>query len=159
MGTVKESSHDNSIISHGICDHCRDNVRFQQGVTLQSYIDSLAIPIFVIDDKGVVQTVNNKACQALGKNPADIVHHLGGDVFECEHARLPGGCGKTIHCSGCSIRRAVTECYNSGEPKSMVPACVNPETPSAVELMITTIRVNDGVLLRIDRMKTAAAQR
>jgi hypothetical protein len=153
MGPVKESNHADTEISHGICSNCQDNVIFQEGVSLQRYIDSLAIPIFVVDSNIRVKAVNRRACQVLGKEPTEVVQHLGGNVFECEHARLPGGCGGTIHCSGCTIRKTVTKCFATGKPQSMIPAYLNPDLPTSKTLSITTMKVSDFVMLRVDHLE------
>ena len=116
MGPVKESIHPDTDISHGICASCRDNVILREEVRFQRYIDSFAIPIFVVDSNARVMAVNRGACEVLGKEPTAIVQHLSGNVFECEHARLPEGCGATIHCSGCTIRKTVTKCFTTGKP-------------------------------------------
>ena len=153
MGPVKESIHQDTDLSHGICSNCRDNVIFQEGVPLLRYIDSLSIPIFVVDRNVMVTAVNRRACKVLGKDPSAIVQHLGGNVFECEHARLPEGCGGTIHCSGCTIRKTVTQCFKTGEPQSMVRAYLNPDSPSSRTLTITTMKVADLVMLRVDHLE------
>jgi len=153
MGTVKENiPSDTEGVSHGICSDCQNNVAFQQGVSLQRYIDSLTIPIFVVDSNVIISAVNLTACKMLGKNSVEVVQHLGGDVFECERARLPDGCGKTIHCSGCTIRRTVVQCFTSGEPQIKVPAYINPEGPISLKLTITAIKIGASVLLRVDHL-------
>jgi hypothetical protein len=154
MGPVKGSIHPDTDISHGICSSCRDNAIFQEGVPLQRYIDSFAIPIFVVDGNVRVTAVNRMACEVLGKEPTAIVHQLGGNVFECEYSRLPEGCGGTIHCSGCTIRRTVTKCFKTGEPQSMVRAYLNPDSPSSKRtLFITTMKVANVVMLRVDHLE------
>jgi PAS domain-containing protein len=142
-------------VSHGICPACYDNIRFQEGAPLGEYLDSLPAPVYVVDGNGAVQDVNRTGCRALGKDPADIVRHLGGDVFECAYARLPEGCGRTVHCSGCTIRRAVMRTFESGQPESCVPAVLNrgeADSPAPVRLTITTVRSGGFVLLRVDSM-------
>jgi PAS domain-containing protein len=153
MGFVEESVHsDTECLSHGICSDCKDNIVFQQGVSLQRYIDSLAIPILVVDSNVMITAVNLAACKTLGKKSVEIVQRMGGDVFECERARLPEGCGKTIHCSGCTIRRTVVQCFTSGEPQIKVSAYVNPDGPISLKLSITAIKVGASVLLRIEHL-------
>ena len=151
-GPVKESIHSDTEISHGICSSCRDNVIFQEGVPLQRYIDSLAIPIFVVDSNVMATAVNRSACEVLGKEPTAVVQHLAGNVFECEYARLPEGCGGTIHCSGCTIRKTVTKCFTTGKPQSLVPAYLNPDSPTSKTHSITTVKVADWVMLRVDHL-------
>ena len=152
LGPVKGSVHPDTECSHGICSNCFDNLDFQQGVSLQQFIDSFAMPIVMVNSNVVVAAVNQAACKILGKDPAEIVHHLGGNVFECERARLPEGCGKTIHCSGCTIRRAVTRCFTTGEPQIKIPAYVNPDSPLMLTLTITVVKVGATVALRIDHL-------
>lgn len=142
--------------SHGICPSCSDNLRFQQGAPLGEFLDSLKTPVFVLDGSGVVKGVNRSGCEKLGKGPREIVQHLGGNVFECAYARLPEGCGRTVHCSGCTIRRAVTKTYETGQPQSFVPAVLNQGDagePARVSLTITTVKVDGFVFLRVDDMR------
>lgn len=156
MGYVEGSSRPDTEVSHGICESCVDNFTFQQGVPFQSYLDSIPVPVLTVDRYIVVKTVNRKACDVLGKDPREIVQHLGGNVFECAHARLPEGCGRTIHCSGCVIRRSVARTFETGEPQVSVPATLrrgDPDHPSAVVLFITTVRSGEVVMLRVDRIK------
>ena len=156
MGTVEGSSHPDTDISHGICENCVDNLTFQQGVAFQRFLDSIPIPVLAVDRYVVVKAVNRTACNVLGKDPPEIIQHLGGNVFECAHARLPEGCGRTIHCSGCVIRKSVNRTFETGEPQVRVPATLrhgDPDHPSAVALVITTVRSGDVVMLRVDRIE------
>jgi hypothetical protein len=156
MGTVESSNRPDSEISHGICANCVDNFKSQQGVPFQRYLDSIPVPVLAVDRHVVVKAVNRKACDVLGKDPREIVQHLGGNVFECAHARLPEGCGGTIHCSGCVIRRSVTRTFETGEPQISVRATLrqgDPDHPSGVVLFITTVRSGDVVMLRVDRIE------
>ena len=156
MGTVEGSSHRDPEISHGICESCVDNFTFQQGVPFQRYLDSIPVPVLAVDRYVVVKAVNRKACDVLGKDPREIVQHLGGNVFECAHARLPEGCGGTIHCSGCVIRKSVILTIETGEPQVRVAATLrrgDADHPSAIVLFITTVRSGEVVMLRVDRIE------
>jgi hypothetical protein len=153
MGAVKGSTRPDSEISHGICGSCLNNFEFQQGVPFQRYIDSLPLPVLVVDRHAVIKAVNRRACEALSKEPLEIVQHLGGNVFECAHARLPEGCGNTVHCSGCAIRRSVMRTFETGEPQTSVPAVLRrggKGPPRDIALTITTVRSGDVVMLRVD---------
>lgn len=153
-GRAEDSRHPDTVISHGICESCLDNITFQQGVALQRYLDSLPVPILVVDDDVVVQAVNASACEMLGKDRVDIDQKRGGDVFECAYARLPGGCGRTIHCSGCTIRRTVMKTHETGQPQCMIPATLSRGIPgevSTIVLYITTVKAGNAVLLRVDK--------
>jgi len=154
MGNVGAAEDGDDLITHTICEECSDNLDFQLGVSLQRYLDSLKIPIALIDGMGNILKTNSEA----GKMPAPPAckHGRGwqGRIYECAHARLPQRCSNTIHCSGCTIRFAVTETFNSGRGFSCVPALVNGCTSSPAQkcdYLISTSLVNGIVLLKIER--------
>ena len=149
-----------NVITHGICEGCKDNLLFQMGVELQVFLDSLGVPIVVVNREGTIVTGNYQARTLLRKELAEIEGYKGGEVFECKYARLPEGCGNTIHCSGCSIRRAVMETYGTGRSFLRVPATLDQNTsehPEKMSLLISTERLADLVLLRIDKIEAKAA--
>jgi hypothetical protein len=86
-----------------------------------------------------------------------MIGRLGGDVFECEYARHPDGCGRTIHCSGCAIRRSVTTTFQTGQALHHVPAQLKqyPQENRQVEMLISTEKVGDTVWLRIEALSPA----
>jgi hypothetical protein len=125
------------------------------GMPLREYLDGLGMPVAVVDETGRIKTASDQTCRLLQKKRADIEGYLGGDVFECEYAKLPGGCGETIHCSGCTIRRTVTKTLQTGESQHQVPAYLNQATPDGtqqVHLLISTEKVENVVLLQIDQV-------
>jgi hypothetical protein len=148
-------------ITHGICGSCKGNIFFQMGVELGIYLDSLKPPIVVVDQEGTVVTGNDKTRMLLRKELPEIEGYKGGDVFECAYARLPEGCGNTIHCSGCTIRRTVMETHETGKSSLRVPATLRrgtPEDTTNIKLLISTEKAGDMVLLRIDEMEVEDAQ-
>jgi PAS domain-containing protein len=150
-----------NMITHGICDNCRDNVLFQMGVELEAYLDSLDVPIVLVNQGGKVVTANNRARSMLRKDLSDIEGYRGGEVFECAYARLPEGCGNTQHCSGCTIRKTVMKTHGTGKGFRKVQATLNrntPETPEQMNLLISTERLANVVLLRIDKIEAEKEQ-
>ena len=140
-------------ISHGLCERCSHHLLAQKGMPLLQYLDGLGAPIAVVDAGGTIRTANKQACAFLQQDLSSIEGRSGGDVFECAYARLPEGCGQTIHCSGCAIRRAVMETHGTGRSRLRVPASLNAGAPDAVrpvQLLISTEKVRDVVLLRVD---------
>lgn len=163
LDTIEVGVHLEEGIIQGICGSCVENFLFQKGVPLRRYLDSLPMPVLVVDADMVVQTMNTAALKLQGRSPEEKGGVLrGGDVFECAQARLPGGCGRTIHCSGCSIRRTVTKTWETGEPQSNVPATLKPVGPderAEVSMTIATYKAGNQVMLRVDRFdlgKTAS---
>ena len=143
--------------SHGMCADCAEAVVSQErGVSLQRHIDRIPIPIFLIDSDDAVVTMNAKACEGLGKKSAATAKQPFGQVFDCIHSRLPEGCGRTIHCSGCAIRRSVVRTFQTGEPQIRIPATLsidNPDRLSDAVLIITTLKRDGIVLLRVEAAK------
>jgi hypothetical protein len=150
--TVIAEEGDDEMVTHTICDSCKDNIEFQSGVALQRYIDSLHIPIFVMNCAGQLTAANTAACELLNKSLETIYDQLGGDVFECAYARRPEGCGQTVHCSGCAIRRTVMDTFTTGESHYRVPAHLtrSSESNAPIDLWITTEKIGNSVLLTLD---------
>ena len=147
-------------ITHGICESCRFNLLFQMGVELEVFLDSLKLPVVVVNREGTIVTGNDKARTLFKKELPEIAGYRSGEVFECAYARLPEGCGETVHCSGCTIRRTVFETYGTGRSLLRVPATLYRNTqgdPEKIKLLISTERLADLVLLRIDEMEAKDA--
>ena len=141
--------------SHGICADCAAVFRSQGGVPLQRFIDSIPVPILLLDSASRVTLANEQACETLGKQSPAIVDEVFGTVYECAHARHPEGCGQAIHCSGCTIRRTVLETLATGIPQVSVPATLSVEDgqTSRIAFTITTWKVDGAVLMRLDSAK------
>ena len=157
---VSESNRLDQQTSHGICQACSDAFFSNNGVSFQTYIDGIRIPILVVDNNTGVVGANSKACEYLGRKPERLLHQLIGPVFDCAHSRLPQGCGRTIHCSGCVIRNCILTTLNTGEPQISVPATLtsgNPDRLSEVVLTITTVKTAGVVVLRVEQVLTRAS--
>jgi PAS domain-containing protein len=140
-------------ITHGICDTCAANVMAQLSRPLQEFLDNLDVPILLIESGPLICTANRRARKLLDKQLSEIKGRRGGEVIECAHARLPGGCGNTVHCKSCTIRITVLETFATGKSSVRVPAYPDIQTLSGVKTMrflITTEKVGDFVLLRIE---------
>ncbi len=155
MGTVPSENQLKNVITHGICTECARKFFSELGTKLGTYLDSLTAPVLVVDETGTVVTANRNARALFQKELPDIEHSKGGDVFERAYAKLPEGCGNTIHCSGCTIRRTVMDTFESGQSHLKKPAYLNSGTPEdcrEIDLLISTEKVRDVVLLRIDKV-------
>lgn len=152
----EDAGDDPDAISHGICRACLEKVLHDRGMPLSQLLDSIDAPILVISQNAKVAKANTKASQLLKKEVTEEDDFLTGMVFECAYANSPGGCGTTTHCSGCTIRRAITETFQSGYPKVHLPVTLiqtSLEKDHRLRLTITTQKVGDVVLLRIDSME------
>ncbi len=155
MGEKPSQQLSEDSITHGICRRCANRIFAELGLEMDSFLDRLAAPVVVVDQNGRVATANSRARAFLRKELAEISGHLGGEVFDCAFASLPEGCGQTVHCEGCAVRRTVMDTFQTGRSHLRVPAYINrgrPDDCLAIEVLISTEMQGDVVLLRIDRM-------
>ena len=81
--------------------------------------------------------------------------HLG-EAIVCPYARLPGGCGQTIHCRSCTVRLTIHDTYTTGRSHYDVPAyqdvCFAREVKT-ICFLISTEKSGEFVLLKIHEVK------
>ncbi len=146
-----------SSVSHGLCPTCSQVLDSQEcGVPLPRHIDGIPIPILLVDANNTTLAMNAKACEILGRAPESSTGAHFGLVFDCVHYSLPEGCGRTVHCSGCVIRKSVAATFDTGEPQVLVPATLsinNADQLSNAVLTITTVKKDGVVLLRIENLQ------
>ena len=153
LGTISSELHAEDIITHGICDECQKKLLGPQKVAWLEFLDSLNMPVVVIDATVHVATANKSARILLQKDLPEIEGILGGVVFECAYSLLPEGCGNTVHCSGCTIRNTVMDTFKTGSSHLKVQVSLTHGTPDnnqEIFFLISTEKVMDAVLLRID---------
>ena len=142
-------------ITGSVCEECFHHLQARSGMPLIDFLDGLGVPVLMVDDDGVVELANKPLLALVGKDSSQVRRQRGGDVFECAYARLPEGCGRTVHCSGCAIRRAVTETFITGKSLHKVQAYLNRDTTTELlqlGLLISTEKAWGMVLLRIDHI-------
>jgi PAS domain-containing protein len=131
------------------------NLMGDVGIPIQSIIDRFPFPILVVDEDVTVSVLNKRGQEILGIPPNRVDRQRGGELFGCVNSHLPGGCGRTVHCSGCALRRAVTATYHTREPQVRVPATLktgDPDSPAEVALTFSTSMRGSAVLVKIDRL-------
>jgi len=146
-------------VSHGLCESCGHHLIAQLGMPLPEYLEGIPAPVVTVNPEGAIGTANQKACQFFGKFPERVCGFKGGEVFECENARLPGGCGQTVHCSGCTIRKTVMDTMQTGMPHHGVPAYLNQHSESgsrSFDLIISTEKKGGVVFLKVEELNAAA---
>jgi len=146
----------NGPISHGLCPACAERLFSEMGTPLDRYLDQWSEPILILDNQGHVHGGNRAAAKLPGFSVADDAPLLPGDVIECPYAELPEGCGKTVHCVGCAIRRAITEVQRTGRPVRRIPAhreCRIGDTPAA--LWISAEKLGPHLYLILEPVPTA----
>ena len=153
MGTTPSSSGPETIITHVIYESCAARFFDEMAADLMTFLDRLSEPVVMVDPAGIVKTANRHAHALLQKDLPKIAGRASVDVGECVHAKLPEGCGNTVHCRECTIRNTVMDTFQSGRCHLNTPARLNNGTLDAtnhIDLLISTEKVGDIVLLRID---------
>jgi PAS domain-containing protein len=144
-------------VTHGICPSCLESVERNHRGSLRDVLGRFEAPVLCIDGGGEIVAANEAACRLLQKDIAEVEGYLCGRFMECRWARLPQGCGKTEHCVGCAIRLAITTTLETGEDtvgqRSYVDRTRPDGTAERTRLLLSTERVNDLVLLRIDEFE------
>ena len=152
LGNKPSEVFDDDAVSHGLCESCAHHFLAQVGMPLEEYLEGLDAPVVTVSPEGAIGTANTEACELLGKSLVQIQGFQGGDVFECKYARLPEGCGNTVHCSGCTFRITVMDTVETGKSHRRVPAYLNQYSVDGTcrfELLITTEKGGGVVFLKV----------
>jgi len=154
---LPESVMEEEGVTHGICESCRDYFFSPQGPpTFSGFLDMLSVPVVVVDEEVKVVAANEKARQFLGKSAGEITGKNLGDAIECSYARLPEGCGRSVHCRSCAVRMAVLDTFLTGESHYDVPAYDDLsfyKKDRSIKFLISTEKSGDYVYLRIHEVK------
>lgn len=148
-------------VTHGICTDCAVEFMDDQQQNLEEYLDSLSVPLMTVNLEGQVVYINSRACRDFNLTPIESRPQLGGDVMQCSSARLPGGCGHTVHCLACALRHTVEETFRTGIPHMNVPASLDHQSVSGfrrVDYMISTYCAGNHVVLRIHDAKPVGTE-
>jgi hypothetical protein len=106
-----------------MCEPCgRYFERLWAGMPLGEYIDDLENPVLLTDGEGRVLAMNARLAELIGADRKACVGLAGGEAFACVHSRLPEGCGRTVHCRECAVRRSVETVARTGKPLENVAA-------------------------------------
>ena len=163
MGLVASPGIHKYPVTHGICPACDHILSNFKDIPLEQLVCRLEGPVLVVDGAaGLVVAANDEAAASLGKTVEQMSGQLGGNVMECVHAGEPGGCGATVHCSGCTIRMLVGNTAASGEGQDQVPAYQFTVTPAGIRkrhYLVSTEKLGELVLLRIDSLHSEAETR
>ena len=145
-------------VSHGICEACRDYFFSSQGPpNFDCFLDKLAVPVIVVDDEVKIVAANNIACRQLGKRCSELNGISFGDAIECCYARLPGGCGRTVHCRSCTVRITVLDTFRTGQSHYEVPAYHDLSFYNkvrSISYLISTEKSGDYVYLKIHEVNS-----
>jgi hypothetical protein len=148
--------------SDGICRNCLPKLLKDLGQPLWEFVDELSTPILLVREDMRVVAANAAARKLLPEPLVELVGLLCGEVIGCLHSKEEGGCGKTVHCLSCAIRKCVTYTSVTGESCFDVPAYPDIGLLSgntAVQFRISTGKKRNFVLLRIEPVKETLKDR
>ncbi len=132
-------------VSHGMCASCADHYeRLWNGMPLSEYLDTIDRPVIMVNGDGAIVAANQRLAELFGRDRADLRGLLEGEAFACVHSLLPEGCGKTVHCRECTVRRAVEQVAKTGEPLEKIPAYLDTKD-GRVSLRIS-VKARDGLV-------------
>lgn len=124
-------------VSHGICLPCSEHFeRLWDGMSLSEYLDTFPHPALVLGPDGRVLAANRALAARFGHARPELPGFSQGEAVACVRSRLPGGCGRTVHCRECTIRRSVETVAGTGAPLERVPAYLD-TARGRVELRVT----------------------
>lgn len=124
---------------------------------MNDFMDTFAFPVFVVNEGGEIQMANWWAQRLVNKGWSELEECRIGEVVECAYSTLSGGCGQTIHCLGCAIRRTVMATFETGKEFVRVPASLH-IGEGVVRYTISTRRMGNMVLLSINEHLAPARQ-
>jgi nitrogen fixation/metabolism regulation signal transduction histidine kinase len=82
----------------------------EKGDFIESVLQAIPLPIFVVDEDVRIFWSNQSASPLLEMEPDLVFLQRCGDVLHCQHAvESTAGCGRTEFCKDCPIRNSVRE--------------------------------------------------
>ncbi len=136
--------------THGICQECFEPLLSQhKGLSHDEYLETFDVPVLVADSRGRIAAANQAALEMLDRPVERVFEMLGGEALECRYSRLPGGCGKTIHCETCTLRNLVLKSME--RQVTLSNQFVTIDTEKGIKsLMVTVIYYHDFIHIVIE---------
>ncbi|MFZ5949481.1 MAG: hypothetical protein ACOYXC_02155 [Candidatus Rifleibacteriota bacterium] len=139
-------------VSHGICEECASIMVQQFNSPVQTFLDRFSQAVMMVDNLNNV-IVANKAAKKLSKIDFNMFEQPRcGNLIGCIHSDTAEGCGATVHCQGCVIRRSIVETDRTGKP-CRETACADQhfyQGKRVATMVVTTEKVADRILLKIE---------
>lgn len=141
---------DDDRISHGMCADCFAHFDRQlDGLPLNAYLDGFAVPVLIVNQDARIVALNQMAASRVGKSEQEVFGLLAGEVIECQYARLPGGCGKTVHCETCTLRIVINQTVKTRKTVKHAPIKVR-QKDREINMMISVDHIDGLVRIVVD---------
>jgi hypothetical protein len=139
-------------VSHSICSACYTYFKEQvKGLSLDRYLNKFEAPIIIVNADGRIFASNKMAADMTGKSGQRVFGLLGGEAMECVYAKLPEGCGETVHCETCTIRKTVMAAMESEVPQLHMPVKLR-QLDKTVNMVISTDKIGELVRIVIEEI-------
>lgn len=146
--------YDNTKITHGMCIDCHSMMMRQlEGMSFDEYLEGFQVPVLIVNDQGRIAAANDLALGMMETPLQKVQGFLGGEALECVYARLPEGCGKTVHCPACTIRNLVETTRNGREICHRKLVFLQKEQ-ERLQMEVTTEYVNGMVRIAIHEVQS-----
>ena len=137
----EDAAHEDGDISHGMCEPCFEYFSAQwSGMNWDEYLSRFHQPVVLLNGDGRIVASNEGSNKILNNGDRGVVGLLGGEAMECVYARLPEGCGKTLHCAACTIRIVTEGVIRTGESVEDVPASLCQEEKE-IQFLVSAYRL------------------
>jgi PAS domain-containing protein len=143
-----------AIVSHGICDACLREAMGRR-VSLDEFVETLDVPVLVMDGSLTVRAVNHAAETIIGRPAAEMINTLAGVAIECVNAGAPGGCGQSARCRGCLLRQNIVDTHADGRRRYGVSGekpFADGGAPGPLRFQYSTQKAGAMVLCMIESM-------
>ena len=122
-------------------------------------LEKTSQPLLVTTCDGHVVAANAAFTAFAGHAVPELDGWLTGDALGCVRARLPGGCGRTMHCHACTIRRMIAEVGRTRLARWRVPAYILGEGGRREVCVSIRPEGEDLVVVAIEEVTLQQAQR
>jgi len=129
-------------------------------VSLTEFLDSIELPVLVMDETRTIRQVNRIAAKTLGKLVVELEGLTLGVAIECLHVGVMGECGVSPYCAGCAFLRNIRDTYFDGQPRYgeySQHKAVMTDGAKTKQFRFSMTKVGDVVLLMIEEIQELAA--
>ena len=115
--TLTEDPGPKTELSYGTCPECMGTLLGPSRIILTEFLNTIELPILVVDEHNGIRQTNRAAERMLAKNARQVQGKRFGVVIECTNAEVMGECGLSPYCAGCAFRRCLYDTYLDGKPR------------------------------------------
>ncbi|MCX5788878.1 MAG: hypothetical protein NTX64_10300 [Elusimicrobia bacterium] len=151
LGSRKGGAEDTT--TSGICDSCLEGQLREFGHPLQKFLDEQPIPVVILGPDCEILGANRSA-REIGQPRLPCIDDRFGEAIGCPNSKTTG-CGRSVHCQSCTIRRSVKKTFETGDACLDVLAYPDVEIGSRIKhlkLRISTARMGRYVALQIEKV-------